>query len=234
MQQQPSVVLGPSFAGFPLEDRDYRVEDCGYESPCWVYLRATTPKGYGTVSVRVDGKATTRPAHRLAYQLLVAPIPDELQPDHLCRNRPCINPAHIEVVTPRENTLRGEGPTAKNAKATHCVHGHELTPENVYIHPNGRWRTCRTCWRAHKRAIRARRKERARAALNDVAGSGSRASVRHLWDDDSPWTLCGRRTTAALLEQTMKAPRDCKLCVRLKNERDAREFLAEFDSRRTA
>lgn len=221
MQPQPSPVLGPSFAGFPLEDRDYRVEDRGYVTPCWVYVRATTPKGYGTVSVRVDGKPTTRPAHRLAYEAMFGPIPEGLQPDHLCRNRPCINPAHIEAVTPRENTLRGEGPTAENARRTHCIHGHELTPDSVYVHPNGRWRTCRTCWRAHKRAIRARRKERSRTVLRDVPGSGSRASVRHLWDEDAPWTLCGQRTTAALLAQTVKATRECKNCLKIQRQLEA-------------
>jgi hypothetical protein len=223
MQPQPSVIPGPSFAGFSLEDRDYRIEDCGHDTPCWIYARCITPKGYGTLSVKVNGSQTTRPAHRLAYLLLAGPIPEGMQPDHLCRNPACINPAHLEVVTPRENTLRGEGPTAQNARATHCKHGHELTPDNVYVHPNGRWRTCRTCWRAHKRAIRARRKDRARASLGDVPqGSGSRASVRHLWDEDAPWTLCGQRTTAALLAQTVKAARDCKNCLKIKRQREDR------------
>ena len=110
---------------------------------CWAWM-AGKVKGYGTFW---DGTRTAR-AHRFAYELLVGPIPDGLDIDHLCRNRGCVNPDHMEVVTNRQNVLRGIGPTAENAVKTHCAHGHPFSPENTHIRPSGR-RTCRACHRAH-------------------------------------------------------------------------------------
>lgn len=66
-----------------------------------------------------------------------------MQIDHLCRNHDCVNPEHLEVVTQAENMRRGIGATAINARKTHCKHGHEFTPENIYRRPNGR--ECMTC-----------------------------------------------------------------------------------------
>lgn len=73
-------------------------------SGCWVWTAARTSKGYGQFRI---GPRPVR-AHRYAYTLLVGPIPDGLQLDHLCRNRLCVNPGHLEPVTNWENTLRGE------------------------------------------------------------------------------------------------------------------------------
>ena len=95
--------------------------------------------GYGCVSV--NGKM--RKAHRVAYELAIGPIPDELQLDHRCRLRCCVNTAHLEAVTNSVNVARGIGPTARNRVKTHCVRGHEFTPENVYHRPTGR--ECRAC-----------------------------------------------------------------------------------------
>lgn len=93
--------------------------------------------------MRVDGKQ--RYAHRLAYEWAVGPIPPGAQIDHLCREPRCINPDHLEAVTQRENIVRGESPSAVNARKTHCLHGHEFTPENTYRRPDDGNRQCRAC-----------------------------------------------------------------------------------------
>ncbi len=109
---------------------------------CWPWLSTHNHKGYG--QFMVDGKV--KMAHRLAYEDRIGPIPPGLTLDHLCRNRACCNPAHLEPVSNRENILRGNGATARNARKTHCKNGHEFTPDNIYRSSTGR--ECRTCRRA--------------------------------------------------------------------------------------
>ena len=99
--------------------------------------------GYG--QLRVNGTRVL--THRLAYESEVGPILQELQLDHLCRNRACVNVDHLEPVTQRENVLRGDTIAAANAAKTHCVHGHELTTANTYIRLTNGARVCRTCHR---------------------------------------------------------------------------------------
>jgi hypothetical protein len=115
---------------------------------CWVWQRNYDSNGYGR---HLHWKA-----HRFAWLVLVGPIADGLQLDHLCRNRGCVNPTHLEPVTQRENLLRGETIYAANAAKTHCKYGHEFTPENTRIIPRGR--RCRACERrrsneSHKRKL---------------------------------------------------------------------------------
>lgn len=110
--------------------------------PCWLWLAAKN-KGYGCFGV--TGKMVL--AHRYAYELAIGPIPSGLTIDHLCRTPSCVNPAHLEPVTHRENVLRGVGPTAQQARKTHCLPGgHPLSGDNLYLRPNGK-RECRTCRR---------------------------------------------------------------------------------------
>lgn len=132
---------------------------------CWEWAGAHTAAGYTCFSI--GRKSMT--AHRFAYELLVGPIPEGLQLDHLCRNRGCVRPSHMEPVTIRENVLRGVGFTARYARATHCIHGHEFTPENTYLFPNGRGRSCRTCRDRHWRAYRQRQKDKVNALAKETA-----------------------------------------------------------------
>ncbi len=113
-------------------------------SPCWLWLGGKNSSGYGYFYY--EGRHVR--AHRWAYEQSIGPIPEGLQLDHLCRVRACVNPAHLEPVTGKENYRRGEGAPAKNGRKTHCVRGHAFTPENTAIRPGG-GRTCRTCRRKH-------------------------------------------------------------------------------------
>jgi hypothetical protein len=118
------------------------------ERECWAWQGATC-FGYGVVGMgrRSDG---TQQTHRALYEIVVGPVPDGMQLDHLCRNRACCNPDHLEVVTRRENIMRGESTAAINARKTHCKRGHEFTPENVHRGPTGA-RQCITCTRMRTR-----------------------------------------------------------------------------------
>ena len=118
---------------------------------CWIWMGCQRGKGYGCL--RVNGRMMR--AHRYSYELHVGPIPAGLQIDHLCRNRLCVNPAHLEPVVNRVNVLRGVGVTAQNAKKTHCRQGHEFTPENTRITDGAR--VCRACNKVWDRNRRPRR-----------------------------------------------------------------------------
>jgi hypothetical protein len=126
---------------------------------CIEWQNCIDPDGYGRK--RVGAKMER--AHRIAWQEKHGPIPAGMVTDHLCRNRRCVNVAHLELVTHRENTLRGHGPTARNARATSCINGHEFTPANTRIRPNDGSRVCRACARAREAAYRAARREAAAA-----------------------------------------------------------------------
>jgi hypothetical protein len=111
-------------------------------SGCWNW-RLAKNKGYGVMG-HPSGNGLKMQVHRFSYELLIGPIPTGLQIDHLCRNPACVNPAHLEPVTSKENSLRGVSVWAINARKTHCKYGHELTESNVRRGGRGE-RICRTC-----------------------------------------------------------------------------------------
>ena len=118
---------------------------------CWVFTGALSAAGYGVVGAggRGAGNAFT---HRVTYTYFVADVPDGLDLDHLCRNRACCNPWHLEPVTRLENVRRGlRGPGYGPRERTHCKRGHEFTPENTY--QGKRQRKCRTCIRERAKDI---------------------------------------------------------------------------------
>lgn len=123
-----------------------------FSEGCWLWLGATMANGYGRFAVQ----RRARLVHRVAYEHLRGKIPDGLTLDHKCRQRNCINPDHLEPVTNRDNILRGGGVSARNARKTHCDHGHEFTPANTYV--NRGQRLCRLCRRDASRKLRAQRK----------------------------------------------------------------------------
>lgn len=120
------------------------------ENGCWEWT-GLIEHGYGYIQISGD----KRRVHRFAYETWVGPIPSGLVIDHTCRNKKCANPKHLEPVTHRENTMRGVGLTARNAKKTHCMRGHEFTKENTYNIKSG-GRICRACQR-HRQKLRYRR-----------------------------------------------------------------------------
>lgn len=200
---------------------------------CWLWTGAQSGPGYG--SVVHEGRNTT--PHRAVYRILRGEIPEGLELDHLCRNRLCCNPEHLEAVTHKENLHRSPHfvnggwdwvrDPSKRTRGTHCRKGHERTSENAYIGKNGQWK-CRVClreWKAERRARRPARveslnnadrlpppnlEERARLRVDAGTADGAPASVL----------------------QAMQAPtdravhtgeRDCERCEgkgRIANERD--------------
>lgn len=114
---------------------------------CWLWHGATDSWGYGTVTInnRQFG------AHRVSYEYRYGSVPKKpLELDHICRVRWCVNPEHLEPVTGKTNTLRGNTITATNARKTHCPRGHPLSGDNVYAH-NGH-RSCKICNRERGKA----------------------------------------------------------------------------------
>lgn len=185
-------------------------EDTGFETPCLTWTGSKTTAGYG--HVRISG--TNHYVHRLVYEAHHGPIPKRLDGDravldHRCRNRACANIDHLELVTNRENILRGDikraapkvpGPRKPRALKTHCKRGHAFTAENTYLKPDGR-RECRACLQAYREERTVREREQRPAA--------------------SPRTTCGKGHEYAP-DNTYVGPngkRRCRECMREQNRR---------------
>lgn len=116
-------------------------------SGCWLWTENWNDAGYGTVYVSAARRQIM--AHRHSYEISVGPIPEGLEIDHLCRQRCCVNPQHLEPVTTRENVLR-MARALERERNFHCRNGHKRTEENTFVKPNGA-RVCNECRRGCRR-----------------------------------------------------------------------------------
>lgn len=129
------------------------------EDECWPWLGCVDRRGYGKAS---DGPRK-RTAHRVVYERMVGPVPEGWDVDHSCDNPTCCNYLkHLRPMTHQENSTRGAGFAAENARKTHCPAGHEYTPENTSMINHGRSRRCKTCINERERRKRRERREAAR------------------------------------------------------------------------
>ncbi|QBP31703.1 HNH endonuclease [Mycobacterium phage Piper2020] len=137
------------------------------DTGCWAWTGRLW-RGYGTISDR----GVDIGAHRFVYEELIGPIPEGMTLDHLCHgrdpncagggtcpHRKCVNPAHLEPVPHAVNVARGQSPTARHSRQTHCIRGHAFTPENTYIRNARGHRACRECTRVAQRAYQRRKRE---------------------------------------------------------------------------
>lgn len=168
----PALKPGPD----PVETFWSRVDQTGGPEACWPWTRAINGNGYGSLSWQ--NKSAT--AYRVAYELTHGPVPEGMHLDHLCHtndetcrggktcpHRRCANPAHLEPVTNLVNVMRGRSPHASAARQTHCVQGHEFTPENTVTYPSRKQRVCLTCKRAAGLETMRKRKDQLRDYMRE-------------------------------------------------------------------
>lgn len=151
------------------------VRDMGFRSECWLW-RPKRPEQYSMISI----KGLYYSTHRVFYALFVAQPHPSQHCDHLCRIPSCVNPAHLEAVTPKENYMRGVSRASLNAKKTHCLRGHPLSGENLKIESNGQ-RECRECKRICAAALRRQRGVKPRTDRSTHCHKGHELTPENLY-----------------------------------------------------
>lgn len=142
----------------PLQKRikDNTITD---QNGCWVWQKRIQWNGYAQICVgsRTDNSRKNVNAHRASYEAFVGPLKQGFHIDHLCRNRACVNPEHLEQVTPKENVHRSDAVYKRLMSKTRCIWGHAFTDKNTYIWPKSGHRTCKQCSRQrHRQYAKAR------------------------------------------------------------------------------
>jgi hypothetical protein len=133
-----------------------KVEVPHQPSCCWHWTGSIDPTGYGKFKIYQHSLAYNRKVHRIAFTLLIGEIPDDLTIDHLCRNRGCVNPDHMQLVTLGDNIRRSNGLSRRLHRGDTCQHGHT----EIYITASGK-RSCRVCDRRRTTEYTARKKAKA-------------------------------------------------------------------------
>lgn len=149
---------------------------------CWEWTAYRNPKGYGVFGLRPRNKL----AYRFFYEEMRGMVPKGMQLDHLCKNKSCVNPAHLEIVTPRENNDRAGAISSVYAARTHCKWGHLLDSEATYAHLS--YRRCRKC------AVEtARKRYKAKKSEYIEASRRRRARLKSLGESPPTDSLCATR-----------------------------------------
>ena len=138
-------------AAVPVAERFWTKVD--FTNTCWVWIAARQGDGYGNIGI---GKGRSALAHRYSYEEQRGPIPDGTELDHLCRNRACVNPSHLDAVTHRVNVNRGISNEGQRAK-THCPHNHPYDEVNTYVYKGVR--ACKICRRQAQIRCEAKKRQ---------------------------------------------------------------------------
>jgi hypothetical protein len=181
----------------------------GLPLPCWVYRGGLTPKGYSII--RLDSQRTAI-SHRVAYEQLIGPIPEGLELDHLCRNRACWNPWHLDPVTHAVNVRRGlaaAGLRARAALVTNCPAGHEYAGKNDRRRKDGK-RYCHEC------AIERDRRKRKAAGAGIPNAMKTHCPAGHPFDDENTYVNpSGQRTCRICRRESLRSFRARKAKERI-------------------